>query len=75
MMAIDPHQQQWNTGPRVPTSNHYPDNFGASQLFNSTGYIHPASLMGPVQQEHSSIAPGNNQHTFLPFGAEEVDGE
>jgi len=70
-----PHQQQRNTGPRFPTSNHSPDNFGASRLFNSRGYTDPASLMGPVHQERSSIVPGNTQRTIPPFGAEEVGGE
>jgi len=69
------HQQQCNSRPRVPTCNNFLDNFGASQLSNSTVYTDPASVMGPVKQEHSSVAPAKNQRNVPPFGTEQLRGE
>ena len=68
------HRYQLNAGPRVPTSNHPLNTFGASLLFDPMGYTDPASITGPVQHGYISSAAGSNQRVVSPFGTEGVGG-
>ena len=68
------HQHQLNAGPRVPTSNHLLNTFGASLLFDTMGYTDPASITGLVQNEYLSSSAGSSQRVVPPFGTEGVGG-
>ncbi len=68
------HQQQLDAGPRVPTSNHSLNTFGASLLFDPMGYTGPVDITDLVQQEYLSSAFGSNQRIVPPFGTEAVAG-
>ncbi len=68
------HRQRLNAGPRVPTSNHSLNTFGASLTFDPMGYTDRVNITDLVQQEYLSSAFGSNQRVVPPFGIEGVGG-
>ena len=68
------HRHPRNTGPRVPTSNHPLNTFGASLLVDPMGYTNPTSTMGLMQKECLLSVAGSNQRVVPPFGTEGVGG-
>ena len=68
------HRQQRNTGPRVPTSSHSLNTFGATRLFDPMGYTDSGIITDLAQQEYLSSANRNNQRVVPPLGTEGVGG-